>query len=93
MIELNRHDLSVNADGTWNHLTPKEFGILAFLMARPDQTCSPEEIYRSVWQETPFACRPIISVHIRHIREKIEDNPDAPQHLLLRWGMGYRYHP
>jgi DNA-binding response OmpR family regulator len=70
MIELNSSTCTVNADGVRNHLTPKEYGILSFLMEHPEQTCSPEEIYRSVWQEIPFACRPIISVHVRHLRKK-----------------------
>jgi DNA-binding response OmpR family regulator len=60
-------------------------------MNHPGQTHSPEEIYANVWKETPYACRPIISVHVRHIREKIEADPSRPSHIILLWGQGYRY--
>ena len=91
MIFLNTKKHSVSANGRNSHLTPKEFQILHFLMDHPDRTFSPEEIYRHAWQEEPFEVRPIISVHIRHIREKIEVNPSHPVHVNYDMGMGYRF--
>lgn len=91
--KLNEEERIVYANGRAEHLTPKECGILAFLMKHPNTTISAEEIYRNAWDEEPFACRPIISVHVRHIREKIEPNPERPCHLLMSWGRGYRYNP
>ena len=90
MIFLNIKKHSVSANGRNSHLTPKEFQILHFLMDHPDRTFSPEEIYRHAWQEEPFEVRPIISVHIRHIREKIEVNPKDPRYLKVVWGVGYK---
>lgn len=88
---LNETDKSVYANGVVQPLTPKEYGILAFLMSHPDQTFTPEEIYRNAWNMEPYACKPIISVHVRHIREKIEKDPSRPDYLVLQWGYGYRY--
>lgn len=88
---LIKEDRSVYANGTYQKLTPKEYGILAFLMSHPDKTFSPEEIYRVAWKLEPYACKPVISVHIRHIREKIEKNPGRPEYLLTRWESGYRF--
>ncbi len=90
---LNENDRTV-CFGTKSHrLTPKEFGILATLLSEPGKTFTPEEIYRSAWQEEPFDCRLIISVHIRHIREKIEKDPSRPACLKSLWGKGYRVVP
>ncbi len=88
---LNREKSSVFAKGVDSHLTPKEFAILAFLMDHPGKIFTAEEIYENAWKETPFECKPIISVHIRHIREKIENNPSCPCYLDSFWGRGYRY--
>lgn len=90
-LVLNEKEMSVCADGVVRALTPKEYGILSFLMSHPDETFTPEEIYRHAWNLEPFDCRPIISVHIRHLREKIEKDPSRPVMLLARWGCGYRF--
>lgn len=90
-VELVQNACAVSANGRTSHLTPKEYGILSYLMNHPDRTHSAEEIYASVWNETPYACKPIISVHVRHIREKIETDPSRPAHIVMLWGQGYRY--
>lgn len=91
MIFLNPNQQSVSANGKSSHLTPKEFQVLHFLMPHSGCTFLPEEIYRHAWQEEPFEVRPIISVHIRHIREKIEVNPSRPVHVHYDMGLGYRF--
>lgn len=90
-LVLNEKEMSVYADGVKKELTPKEYGILSFLMSHPDETFTPEEIYRHAWNLEPYACRPVISVHMRHLRQKIEKDPDRPALLLVRWGYGYRF--
>lgn len=90
-IVLSKTDRSVTAGEKKSHLTPREYDILEYLMDHPNETLAPEEIYGSVWDEEPFQCRPIISVHIRHIREKIEVNPSKPVYVNSFWGRGYRF--
>ena len=71
------------------HLTGKESGILNFLQEHPDRIMTPEEIYEHVWQEKPYRCRGIISVHICHLREKVR-NCNKTYSLDCLSGQGYR---
>ncbi len=92
-LSLDEKERIVYADGRIRHLTEKECGILSVLMKHPDCVMTIEEIYRDAWAEEPFSCRPTIYVHMRHLRRKIERDPDCPKHLLMAWGKGYMYHP
>ena len=71
-------------------LTAKEFEILAYLAQNIGRVISRERLYETVWGEDSFGCDNTIMVHIRHLREKIEDNPTAPQYLLTLKGLGYK---
>lgn len=71
-------------------LTPKEYGILKLLMENKSRVFSPAEIYRAVWEEDAFGSEGTVAVHIRHLREKIEIDPDRPRHLKVVWGQGYK---
>ncbi|MCI2154777.1 MAG: winged helix-turn-helix domain-containing protein [Solobacterium sp.] len=92
-LHLNEQEQIVYANGEPQHLTKHEYGILSVLMAHPDCVMTSEQIYREVWTQEPFDCRNTIYVHMRHLRIKIEQNPDCPKHLLKAWGKGYLYHP
>jgi DNA-binding response OmpR family regulator len=80
----------VTVDGDAVSLTALEFNILELLISHPDQVFSSEQIYEAVRQEPAFDVRRIISVHISHIREKIEANPKEPRYLKLAYGLGYK---
>lgn len=71
-------------------LTPKEYGILKFLMENPGCVFSPSEIYRAVWSEDAFGSEGTVAVHIRHLREKLEIDPEQPRHIKVVWGQGYK---
>ena len=71
-------------------LTPKEYGILKFLMENPGKVFTLSEIYKEVWAEDPFGSEGTVAVHIRHLREKLEIDPDKPRHLKVVWGQGYK---
>lgn len=88
---LNKDQMSVLIGNEYKHLTPKEYGILSFLMKHPGMTFTHDEIYREVWEEEPFETKLIIAVHLRHLREKIERNPSKPQWIQSYWGRGYCY--
>ena len=51
---------------------------------------SPAEIYHAVWEETAYGAEGTVAVHIRHLREKLEINPEQPRHLKVVWGQGYK---
>lgn len=72
------------------HLTPREFDILALLFRHPGVVFRSEEIYERVWGEPMLTSNNTIMVHIRKIREKIEDDPKNPAIVLTVWGVGYK---
>ena len=71
-------------------MTPVEFGILKLLMENPGRVFSSSQIYEHVWKEPPYDAAKIISVHIRHLREKIERDPKNPGYLKVAYGLGYK---
>mgnify|MGYP000756182185 CR=1 FL=1 len=89
-IELDDIAKEVTFMGEKVNLTPKEYGILKFLMENPGQVFSPKEIYSAVWEDDAFGAEGTVAVHIRHLREKLEINPEQPRHLKVVWGQGYK---
>jgi DNA-binding response OmpR family regulator len=70
-------------------LTVRELDLLTFLMANPGQAFSREHLMRKVWGWT-FGDQSTVTVHVRRLREKIEDDPTSPQLIRTVWGIGYR---
>ena len=87
---LNKQSKTVTVDGESVSLTPLEYDILALLMENPGRVYSSKEIYGIVWNAPPMGAENAVAVHIRHIREKIEQNPAAPKYLRVVWGKGYK---
>ena len=72
-------------------LTAKEFELLELLMTNPDKVYSRENLLQLVWgQDYPGDVR-TVDVHIRRLREKIEQNPSEPQYVHTKWGVGYYF--
>ena len=82
-IELNDQEKLVTVDGDAVSLTPIEYAILKLLMENPGKVYSSKEIYRLVWQEEPMGAEGAVSVHIRHLREKIEIDPGNPRYVKV----------
>lgn len=89
-IELDIKSKTVNIDGETVSLTPTEFLLLKFFMENLGRVFSPKEIYRRVWKDDPLGAENTVTVHIRHLREKIEINPASPDYLKVVWGHGYK---
>ncbi|MGB0114043.1 MAG: response regulator transcription factor [Ilumatobacteraceae bacterium] len=84
----------VTLDGTNIELTPKEFDVLLFLASSPRQVFSRAELLESVWQSSPEWQDPAtVTVHVRRIRNKIEEDPEHPRWIATVWGVGYRFEP
>jgi DNA-binding response OmpR family regulator len=80
---------TVTVDGEDVTLTPKEYDILKLLISSPDKVYSPKEIYKTVWKENPLLGNDnTVAVHIRHLREKIEINPNEPRYIKGIFGQG-----
>ena len=71
-------------------LTVREFDLLAFLISHPDQAFGRPELLERVWGWS-FGDASTVTVHVRRLREKVEDNPTAPKRISTVWGVGYRY--
>ncbi|KUO71336.1 MAG: two-component system response regulator [Clostridia bacterium BRH_c25] len=71
-------------------LTPTEFTIMKVLMKYPGKAFSRDELLNIVWGKNYFGDMKTVDVHIRRIREKIEDDPSSPQFIETVWGVGYR---
>jgi len=87
---VNTETKTVRVDGEEVRLTPLEYKILELLVRNRGRVFSTEDIYRNVWNEDSAVGDGTITVHIRHIREKIEINPREPRYLKVVWGVGYK---
>lgn len=72
------------------NLTALEYGILLYLARHPDHIISKKRLYEAVWQEPYLGDDNTIMVHIRHLREKLEDDPANPRYILTVKGLGYK---
>lgn len=71
-------------------VTAREFEILRYMAENQGRVISRERLYETVWGEDSFGCDNTVMVHIRHLREKIERNPAAPQYIITVKGLGYK---
>ena len=90
-VSLDEKAKEVRRDGETVALTPTEYEILRFLMRHAGEVFSPRELYRRVWNGEPYGAENTVSVHIRHIREKLELNPAEPRWIKAVWGRGYKF--
>jgi len=89
-IEMDDKAKEVTLDGEKVNLTRTEYDILKLLMDHPGEVFSPNQIYEKVWKDNPYGTENTVAVHIRHLREKIEYNPQEPRYLKVVWGRGYK---
>lgn len=71
--------------------TTKEFDLLAFLMENPNKVYTKEELFREIWDMESIGDIATVTVHIKKIREKIEESTAKPQYIETIWGVGYRF--
>ena len=73
------------------NVTGKEFDVLLFLVTNPNKVFGRDELLKAVWgHDYPGDVR-TVDVHIRRLREKIEENPSEPRYVHTKWGVGYYY--
>ena len=89
-LALDQESCRIYKSGQQVDLTGREFLLLSYLMEHADKIISKERLYEQVWGEYSSICDNTIMVHIRHIREKIEDTPSSPKQLITIKGLGYQ---
>lgn len=89
-FEFDEPHMEIRMNGIPLDLTPKELGLLAFLIKNPGRLFSKETLYAQVWGEDSVGIDNTIMVHIRRLREKIETDPSAPVRLITVKGLGYK---
>lgn len=72
-------------------LTAKEFEILKLFATNPNRVFTKAQLYGFIWNDEYYGDENVINVHIRRLREKIEDQPSAPQYIKTLWGIGYKW--
>lgn len=90
-ISLNDSSRNAYKNGTRIDLTAKEYDLAAFLMTHPNQVFSREKLLELLWKGEKRADSRTVDVHIRRLREKLEDNPAEPKHFLTKWSVGYYF--
>ena len=93
-IRVDLERLSVSRLGQPISLTPTEFRLLRYMLANPSRPLTRETIIQSVWgYDSGIGDERTVDVHIRHLREKLEDDPANPRWLLTVRGVGYKFEP
>lgn len=90
-VALDRRNRSVEREGEVVKLTFSEFELVGCLMARPGRLFNRQELLRAIWGDSAYRDPRAIDVHIRHLREKLEDRPEEPSLILTVRGAGYRF--
>ena len=89
-VSLDRELRRVAVNGDAVKVTFSEFELLAQLMARPGHAFNRQELLRAIWGDSAYRDPRAIDVHIRHLREKLEETPENPTLILTVPGRGYR---
>ena len=91
VLEAQTRDVRKGADDV--RLTVKEFDLLWFLASHPRRVFGRDQLMSRVWGYEAALDTGTVTVHVRRLREKIEDDPSTPRHLQTVWGVGYRIVP
>jgi DNA-binding response OmpR family regulator len=72
------------------NLTPREFELLKFFLSNPDRVFTKAQIFNNVWEDEYVNDDNTVMVHVKRLRNKIEDNPNDPKYIVTVWGIGYK---
>ena len=90
-ISLDLDARNAYRSGTLADLTAKEFDVIEFLMKNPNRVYSREALLDTIWAYEYRSDIRTVDVHIRRLREKLEENPAEPKYILTKWGVGYYF--
>lgn len=90
-LKIDIVNFSIAKSGQEIKLTSKEFSILKLFVTNRHRVFTKEQIYQMIWKDAYYGDENIINVHIRRLREKIEDDPSNPRYIKTLWGIGYKF--
>jgi DNA-binding response OmpR family regulator len=90
-IDLERQH--VFRQGEMVHLTPTEFRLLSYLVRHRGSVIAHQELLAEVWGEGYLDATACLSLYIRYLREKLEEEPGKPEYIRTKWGIGYWFEP
>lgn len=90
-LKIDKTARRVYVNGEERAFTTKEFDLLTFLAENPNHVYTKEELFKEIWEMESIGDIATVTVHIKKIREKIEDSTSKPQYIETIWGVGYRF--
>ncbi|WP_342443687.1 response regulator transcription factor [Lysinibacillus sp. FSL K6-0057] len=90
-LKIDIVNYAIAKNGQEVKLTSKEFSILKLFVTNRHRVFTKEQIYQMIWKDAYYGDENIINVHIRRLREKIEDDPSNPLYIKTLWGIGYKF--
>lgn len=89
-LKLDILNYKVFKDDVELNLRPKEFEILKLFLSNPNRVFTKGQIYENIWEEEDLKDYNTVMVHIKRLRNKVEDNPNDPKIIQTVWGIGYK---
>ncbi len=90
-LRLNKITREATKNGKPLELTAKEFDLLVLLIENKGKTLSKDYLFNRIWGSDSFSEQQTLTVHIKWLRQKIEDDPKDPRKILTVWGVGYKF--
>lgn len=90
-LTLNAVTRTLKKDGQPVNVTEKEFELLKLLIENKNVTMKKEYLFNNIWGSDSDSEIQTVAVHIRWLREKIEEDSKEPKHIITEWGVGYRF--
>ena len=90
-LRIDKTARRVFVGGVEKQFTSKEYDLLVFLAEHPDTVFTKQDLFREIWGMESVGDITTVTVHIKKIREKMEDDPSTPRYIETIWGVGYRF--
>ncbi len=90
-LKINKMSRTVYKNGAVLDMTVKEFDLLLVLMENKGRALSKEYLFHEIWGSDSFSELQTLTVHIKWLRQKIEDDAKSPKRILTVWGVGYKF--
>lgn len=90
-ITINKESNEVYLNDKLITMTSKEYELLLFLVENPGKTLNKDYLFNAIWGVDSFSENQTLTVHIKMLRDKIEENPKKPKRIQTLWGVGYKY--
>lgn len=90
-LRINRAGRAVYKNGVRLEMTAKEFDLLVLMIENRGRALSKDYLFHSIWGSDSFSEQQTLTVHIKWLRQKIEDDPKNPRRIVTVWGVGYQY--